>query len=245
MAHTVVSTKPLLRTADRSNPDVLTLLICRNILLRTGIRQILSGTRFALTDDILGPASDLSVFARNESVLILLCESLAPDAYLETLGRLKVQCPSARVVVLADRLEPDAVVRLYEAGLNGLCSPAMVGSGLVRALELVIAGEIFLPAVIGLALLEQLSHPAMPDAHAVRTAPQSGLAGRLSERETQILRCLMQGASNKEIGRQLDLAEATVKVHIKSILRKIRAANRTQAAMWAQQHLQMKVEGPG
>jgi two-component system nitrate/nitrite response regulator NarL len=121
----------------------------------------------------------------------------------------------------------------------------MVGSGLVRALELVIAGETFLPAVIGLALLEQLSHPAMPDAQAVRTAPQSGLAGRLSDRETQILRCLMQGASNKEIGRQLDLAEATVKVHIKSILRKIRAANRTQAAMWAQQHLQMKVECPG
>jgi two-component system nitrate/nitrite response regulator NarL len=55
----------------------------------------------------------------------------------------------------------------------------------------------------------------------------------------------MQGASNKMIARELDLAEATVKVHIKAILKKVQAANRTQAAMWAQQHLQMEVQHPG
>ena len=47
----------------------------------------------------------------------------------------------------------------------------------------------------------------------------------------------MQGASNKEIASRIGLAEATIKVHIKSILRKVEAANRTQAAMWAQKHL--------
>jgi two-component system nitrate/nitrite response regulator NarL len=46
----------------------------------------------------------------------------------------------------------------------------------------------------------------------------------------------MQGAPNKVIARKLDVAEATVKVHIKAILRKIRVANRTQAAMWAVNH---------
>jgi two-component system nitrate/nitrite response regulator NarL len=47
----------------------------------------------------------------------------------------------------------------------------------------------------------------------------------------------MQGAPNKVIARKLEVAEATVKVHIKAILRKIRVANRTQAAMWAVNHL--------
>ena len=55
----------------------------------------------------------------------------------------------------------------------------------------------------------------------------------LSEREEQVLRDLVKGRSNKIIARKLDIAEATVKVHLKSILRKIRMANRTQAAIWA------------
>ena len=55
----------------------------------------------------------------------------------------------------------------------------------------------------------------------------------LSEREEQILKGLVKGLSNKIIARKLDIAEATVKVHMKSILRKIRVANRTQAAVWA------------
>jgi two-component system, NarL family, nitrate/nitrite response regulator NarL len=134
---------------------------------------------------------------------------------------------------------------LYQAGLSGLCSPAMVGSSLVKALELVVAGATFLPAAVGLALLEQQSRRSRPDAQAVRTTPAAGLAGRLSDREVRILRDLMQGASNKIIARRLGLAEATVKVHIKAILRKVQAANRTQAAMWAQQHLPMEIQPPG
>jgi two-component system, NarL family, nitrate/nitrite response regulator NarL len=55
----------------------------------------------------------------------------------------------------------------------------------------------------------------------------------LSEREGQILKDLVKGLSNKIIARKLDIAEATVKVHMKSILRKIRVANRTQGAIWA------------
>lgn len=55
----------------------------------------------------------------------------------------------------------------------------------------------------------------------------------LSNRETQILQCLVEGCANKLIARRLDIAEATVKVHIKSLLRKINVSNRTQAAIWA------------
>ena len=73
-------------------------------------------------------------------------------------------------------------------------------------------------------------------------ADASGLRGRtqqktrgleLSERETQILQYLIEGYANKLIARRLDIAEATVKVHIKGLLRKINVSNRTQAAIWA------------
>ena len=55
----------------------------------------------------------------------------------------------------------------------------------------------------------------------------------LSEQQKRILRYLVEGESNKMIARKIDIAEATVKVHIKAILRKIRVQNRTQAAVWA------------
>ena len=58
----------------------------------------------------------------------------------------------------------------------------------------------------------------------------------LSEREIQILDGLVKGYANKVIGRRCNISEATVKVHMKSILRKIRVCNRTQAAIWALEH---------
>jgi DNA-binding NarL/FixJ family response regulator len=62
----------------------------------------------------------------------------------------------------------------------------------------------------------------------------------LSMREIAILQCLMHGHSNKLIARHFEIAETTVKVHVKAILRKIRAGNRTQAAIWAIEHLSSK-----
>jgi two-component system, NarL family, nitrate/nitrite response regulator NarL len=243
MAHVIVRMQ-LQPVAPSTFPHVTTLLICRNTVLHTGLGHVLSDTQFALADNVFEPTSDISAFAGSEPVLVLLCETLSLNEYLETLKRLKAQCPSAWVVVLADHLEPNAVMRLYEAGLSGLCSPAMVSSSLVKALELVVAGETFLPAAIGLALLEQ-SRRSLPDAQSVPTTPAAGLTERLSDREIRILRYLMQGASNKEIAYRLGLAEVTIKVYIKSILRKVQAANRTQAAMWAQQHLPMEIQPPG
>jgi two-component system nitrate/nitrite response regulator NarL len=66
--------------------------------------------------------------------------------------------------------------------------------------------------------------------------PERALPPRLSNRETDILACLTEGQSNKTIARKFGVAEATVKVHIKAILRKIRVNNRTQAAIWAVDH---------
>jgi two-component system, NarL family, nitrate/nitrite response regulator NarL len=61
----------------------------------------------------------------------------------------------------------------------------------------------------------------------------TGYAPRLSTRQQSILGCLIQGDSNKTIARKMTITEATVKVHVKAILRKIRVQNRTQAAIWA------------
>ncbi len=58
----------------------------------------------------------------------------------------------------------------------------------------------------------------------------------MSDRETEILACLVNGHSNKAIANQLQITEGTVKVHLKGVLKKIHASNRTQAAIWALQN---------
>ncbi|XIA64453.1 LuxR C-terminal-related transcriptional regulator [Bradyrhizobium sp. TZ2] len=69
-----------------------------------------------------------------------------------------------------------------------------------------------------------------------QSAPPTQDHPKLSEREAQVLDGLVQGHANKVIARSCDITEATVKVHMKSILRKIQVANRTQAAVWALEH---------
>jgi two-component system nitrate/nitrite response regulator NarL len=241
MDQDVVYKAQILPLARHPLYHVTTYLLCRNNLLRTGVAQLLAGSQFALSGDASAGVPNLLASDDNIPTLILICESLSPVGYGELVGELKKRCPGARLILLADHLEPQAIGQLVEAGLNGLCSTGMSQNAMLKALELVMLGETFLPASVGFALFEQVS-AQKPTPTEIGANPD--LANRFSDRETQILRLLTTGASNKLIARELGLAEATVKVHIKAILRKARAENRTQAAMWARQFLAPVANSP-
>jgi two-component system nitrate/nitrite response regulator NarL len=213
--------------AQHAHPPVATYLICQNTLLRTGVSRILEGTRFAVAEDKSG--------GHEVPELILLCDSLSQEGSIATIRQLKAQYPGARVVAVGDNLDPWAVRELCTAGLDGLCPTGMFPAAMCKALELVMLGELFLPASLGLALVDQASAQKSQSAAVGNAAGE--LPAKFSDREAQILRLLTKGSSNKLIARDLGLAEATVKVHIKAILRKSKVANRTQAAMWANQFL--------
>ena len=92
------------------------------------------------------------------------------------------------------------------------------------SLQLVLLGEMVFPTQMASFWTQRSSRP--------NVAAARDIAQKLSTRESQILHCLVAGSSNKAIARQLEITESTVKVHMKSLLRKINAANRTQAAIW-------------
>jgi two-component system, NarL family, nitrate/nitrite response regulator NarL len=233
MSYDVVYNEQIHPVAQKASSYVTTFLVCQNNLIRSGISHILAGTRFVLSDASLEHPSGWPI-------LCLIHTDQVADGLTETIEQLKAQWPSGRVVLLTARMETAALASAFQAGLDGLCSTAMDREPLIKALELVMLGETFISADAGLALLEQ--RQAVPQAHVcgpVTSAPGNDFASvsSLSGREAQILHFLTKGASNKLIARDLGVAEATVKVHIKAILRKVKAANRTQAAMWAQQHM--------
>jgi two-component system, NarL family, nitrate/nitrite response regulator NarL len=241
MDHDIRYKEQFLSTAHNTSPHVATVLIGHNTLLRTGIGHILTGSRFALAQDVFRDASNVSAFAGDMPVLFLLCESRSSDEYVEVIGQVKAQCPAARVVILVDHMEAQAVMQLCQAGMDGLCLTGMSGASLTKALELVMLGETFIPGALGFTLIDRTLSSSRSTTGFIASPPANDVARacKLSAREAQILHHLTQGASNKLIARDLGLAEATVKVHVKAILRKVKAANRTQAAMWAQQHLSL------
>jgi two-component system, NarL family, nitrate/nitrite response regulator NarL len=104
----------------------------------------------------------------------------------------------------------------------------------IRAAHAPVAAEAMLvPTVVQQSKISEACD-AVPASE--RDPPERALPLTLTDRETAILACLTEGQSNKRIARKFGVAEATVKVHIKAILRKIRAKNRTQAAIWAVHH---------
>jgi two-component system nitrate/nitrite response regulator NarL len=165
---------------------------------------------------------------------------------MDMIGALREQYPQTKIVVIGDQVDLDTIKRGLAAGLNGFCLTSSGREILIKSLEMVMLGETVLPSTLVCSMLNSPSWKSEPGhrIHAARSEVTTldPRAHKLSTREAEILECLMEGAPNKVIARRFDVAEATVKVHVKAILRKIGAANRTQAAIWATEHLTTRVE---
>jgi two-component system, NarL family, nitrate/nitrite response regulator NarL len=207
-------------------------------LIRAGLEEILDGTRFIVNDAAPESVSQLSPYGNPVSELFVVDEKYSPNAIAELIGELKARHSAARVIVLANQFDFNAFTSTLQAGADGFCLTSSSRDVLIHSIELVMLGEAVVPSELILAITREGAHcfggrrgPGLEKL--TSSSPQKPL----SSREIEVLRCLKEGAPNKVIARNLNLAEATVKVHIKKILRKIGAINRAQAAIWAANHL--------
>lgn len=161
----------------------------------------------------------------------------------EQIRHLSEVLADAPVMVMSEWDELDLILQGLRHGVRGYVTPRFPMSVLVEAIRLVCAGGTFVPATCLAALGERGRAPLPscdPEGEAA-TAPAvrglgaaSGLAG-LTPREMDVLACLRQGKSNKIIAHELAMSESTVKVHVRHIMRKIGATNRTQVAYLTRQ----------
>jgi DNA-binding NarL/FixJ family response regulator len=217
-----------------------TVLVVPDVLLREGLVRILSARPFRMVYSAASiDGSILSRLSKRRSVLLVVGASDDPDATAMQIALFKKKQPSGRVAVLADHYKLNAVLSAFRAGANAYFVKVTTCSAFIKSLELVMLGETIVPREILPFILahkdEAIDLAVGVDAEVVPTVPiaQPGDVRALSSREKRILRYLVDGSSNKVIARKIDIAEATVKVHVKAILRKIRVQNRTQAAVWA------------
>ncbi|MFV0644993.1 MAG: LuxR C-terminal-related transcriptional regulator [Sphingomonadaceae bacterium] len=205
-------------------------LVCANSLVSEGLRRILDEKEFAVgssfknSDALLN--GDLGLPESPPSEMILIDVSAASKLE-EEVSALHQKFPNSRLVLLTDAFEFDRMVEAFKAGADGYILKEIACESLIESLRLVALGEKVLPG-------ELVNHlPNQSIMTAKKNQAESELADLLSEREIETLRCLIMGYPNKVIAYRLDISEATVKVHVKAILRKLMVQNRTQAAIWA------------
>ena len=214
-------------------------LVGKSILLREGLARILRSANFrilasvACADELpsgkptLHPPLFLIVHTGNDL-----------DSTLEQIELFRDRYPDGRIVVVADHYRLNELAAAFRAGANGYFVDIMTCDIFLKCLELVMMGETIFPPAFLSYVLETESHhllkatPSHRADKAILVTADDMITPQLSPRENSILRCLIEGDSNKCIARKIDIAEATVKVHVKTILRKIRVQNRTQAAIW-------------
>lgn len=163
--------------------------------------------------------------------LLLLDLTLPGVNGLDFLLELRQEYPAIPVVVLSASERPEDVMRALDLGAMGYIPKTSSKDVMLQALRLVLSGGIYLPAIALTLRDDPLPPPRIAEPVVKpRTTPQ---ALGLTSRQAEVLALLLQGRPNKEICRQLGLAEGTVKIHVAAILRALNVSTRTQAVIEA------------
>ena len=223
-------------------------------LFREGLKQLLLKSHLVVDSEGATVADLVRSAEPGEQADLVIC-SLNLDerarTELSAVQDIRTVFPDARLVILTDVVSASGVREAVRAGVDSILSAEISDEVLQRSLELVLLGQTLFPACLldtqdeaagagnlypsGAAALSNVGFGPSPTMfqRPADLALDRSAGPQLSEREGQILQCLVLGSSNKAIARKFNISEATVKVHIRALLRKIRVSNRTQAAIWA------------
>jgi DNA-binding NarL/FixJ family response regulator len=170
---------------------------------------------------VVGEACDgrqaVELFRQHQPDVTIMDLRLPHMTGVEAITEIRRDFPLARIIVLTTYDGDEDIYRALQAGARGYLLKDMSGDDLMDAIRTVHAGRSRIPPAVAQRLADRLGGP------------------ELTTRELEVLKLIVSGKSNKEIGRDLFISEATVKTHINSLLSKLGVSDRTQAATTALQ----------
>ena len=196
-------------------------------LMRQGLKTLLElEGGFEIVAEAGDGQAALEAYAELQPDVALMDIRMPGMDGVEATRRLRQQWPEARVIILTTFNDDEYVFEALRVGALGYLLKDLSGQELANAVRTVAGGGALIdPSVARKVVAEfaRLTPPARP--------MNDGLPEPLTERELDVLRCLAQGLSNREIGNKLSLTEGTVKNYVTNVLQKIGARDRTQAAL--------------
>ncbi|HVF93153.1 MAG TPA: LuxR C-terminal-related transcriptional regulator [Sphingomonas sp.] len=201
-------------------------IVSQNEIKREGLRKILEGRGFVV-NHVLDHYSQSELVAGDDTDVVLVVVDEESDAAgAEICRRIRGAWPQRHVLIMANDIDNRLVAEAFGAGADGYISQTTSCASLAEMIKLIALGEKLVPSQIVFDLV------TMSDRGNYAEVEAEMQDVNLSVREVETLRSLVRGEPNKIISRQLGITEATVKVHVKAILRKLKVVNRTQAAIW-------------
>jgi len=212
-----------------TRPTASVVVIERRSFVRGCIQKILSeattmpGIGVASVDEYLDGASKLN------AAIVVVCEMGNGGEAAAQLQHLQTAGCGVPVVVLSDTEDVDVVMSLMSKGASGFMPADITIEVAAHALRLVAAGGQYFPAGSLLAARRIMDEPQ---------AALSGAKGMFTRRQVAVIDALRKGKANKIIAYELNMCESTVKVHVRTIMKKLNAKNRTEVAYLANELMQ-------
>lgn len=204
------------------------LVVDDHALIREGLRQVLRGLEEDVEVFEAGSCARAFELAQQEPELdLVLLDYHLPDMTgLEALDIFARQHPALPIIVISGSVNPRIMQQVMNKGAAAFLTKSGMSDELLSVTRLVLAGGVHMPA----------QSPRLPEQSATPSPPP------LTPRQEEVLLLLLDGYTNKEVGRMLFLSEETVKNHVSSILRCFGVTTRTQAVLAARRH---GYAGPG
>lgn len=212
-------------------PDRIRILVVDDhTLFRRGLMALLAREPQL---EVVGDAADAGEAQRRaqelQPDLILLDNHLPGVRGVDALPGLREAAPGARVLMLTVSEDEQDLAAALRGGAAGYLLKTIEGDALAQAIARAMRGE----HVVAPEMTSKLVSALRGDTPSPPPSPAAALLEPLSPREREILRGIARGASNKEIGTELGIAETTVKIHVQHVLRKLAVSTRVQAAVLA------------
>jgi DNA-binding NarL/FixJ family response regulator len=199
------------------------LLADDHTLFRDGVASLLT----AWGHEVVGQAADgeaaLALAARLRPDLVLMDVAMPGGGGMEATRRISASVPGVAIVMLTASEDVDDLFAAIKAGARGYLLKNLESMELRGMLEAVARGEAAITPAIAARILTELARPEAPAAAPAPRGPDS-----LTDRELGVLRLVVAGMRNKEIGAELGISENTVKFHLRNILDKLHAQSRTE-----------------
>jgi len=192
-------------------------------VVRTGLRSIFAGTEIQIVAEAGSGDECVELCGLHTPDLVLLDVRMEAGDGLTTLSRLKLDHPELPVLLLSAFDNPTYVARAVALGASGYVLKDAPAEALLSAVRTAAAGE------------HTWTREELRRVTGALTTPRlaADVEAPLTQRESEVLRQLAFGLTNKEIAQALHISYETVKEHVQHILRKIGVSDRTQAAVWA------------